>query len=110
MKYYLHWRSYPIALGKVNEVMNSFRRVKKPLFTLIECVKPKYTSRPLSRKCRVVFRPTNIIASLAHVFQLPDELVFKHLILQTVLPSAGFQGPVSFSAWVELGAQNTSVI
>lgn len=29
MKYYLHWKSYPIALGKVNEVTNSFKRVQK---------------------------------------------------------------------------------
>lgn len=121
MKYYLHWKSYPTELGKVNEATNSFRRVEKAtlhadcLVLLTESiefkgVKTKYTSRLLSRKPRVGFRPTNVIASLASVFQLPDEPVFKHLILQTGFPSGGFQGPVSFSTWVVLGAQNTSVI
>lgn len=64
---------------------------KKPLFTLIECVKPRYTSRILSRKHGVVFRPINVIFSLAYVFQLPDELKFKHLILQ-FCPLQAFKG------------------
>lgn len=29
IKYYLHWKSYPVALGKANEVTNLFRRVQK---------------------------------------------------------------------------------
>lgn len=73
MKYYLHWKSYPTELGKVNEAMNSFKRVEKATlrndyWVLLteridfEGVKTKYTSRLLSRKPGVGFRPTNVIA------------------------------------------------
>lgn len=73
-----------LHLGKLMKSQTLLRGCKTPLFTLTECVKPKHTFRILSRKPRVVFRPTNVIVLLAYVFQLPDELKFKHLILQTV--------------------------
>lgn len=93
-----------LHLVKSTESQTHLGEWKKPLFTQIECVKPKYTSRLWSRKPRVVFRPTNVIVSLAYIYQLPNEPVFKHLILRTVLPSAGFQGPVSFPAMSRAGS------
>lgn len=79
MKYYFHWKFYPTKLGKVNKATNSFRRVEKATLHTdcwvlltesieFEGVKTKYTSRLLSRKPEVGYRPSNVIASLPPVF------------------------------------------